>query len=271
MSVRTGITATCISVLVLALATAYTPTAHAQAATAILKGKVIDENGEGVPNAIVILKSSSKLSSDKRVVSDIEGYYRIPLLSASNDYYVGVNQPGFDPISIGPLEIAVGKTVTLNITLDPSPESICYTPPPPLRRLRCGKTSVQTKAGTGLGMETVRLILEPGELVISTTSDSLYEMRHAALLIYTGLEGVVDISEKLYNVHLRLTGGRALGAENAYQSDWAIPCFGSAVIASPDSFSPNPDPCPDHFALKINVTACDNNTGRVTFEVSILP
>ncbi|OGY92301.1 MAG: hypothetical protein A3B31_00145 [Candidatus Komeilibacteria bacterium RIFCSPLOWO2_01_FULL_53_11] len=238
-----------------------------------IKGRVVDLDGTGVPNAIVFLWSKSQFSS-KHGVADLEGRYRFPLLSASNDYYVRVDEPGYVPMELGPLDVKAGKVVNLEVVLRALADN-CQVPP---LRLRCGKTSVQTLSQTlsrmSLGTEVIRLVLEPGELVIRTTSNPLsYDGKHEALLTYTGLAGIIETTEQLYNVHLRLIGGRDPGycLECNYQSDWIIPCHGSAVIASPDSFSSHPDSCTDHFSLKVKVSACDINTGVATFEVSVLP
>ena len=73
--------------------------------TAIVRGRVMDTDGAGLPGVVVSIRSTSQPRANKQVVTDIEGNYRIPLLTPANDYFIRVDYPGFAPIELGPLDL----------------------------------------------------------------------------------------------------------------------------------------------------------------------
>jgi len=91
--------------------------AFAQATTAILKGKVVDSEGTGLPGVPVTVASKTHGDAKKTVMTDIEGNFKFQLLPPANDYSLNVNYPGFAPIELGPIDLDPGKTTVQDITL----------------------------------------------------------------------------------------------------------------------------------------------------------
>src|SRR5262245_17628982 len=100
---RRSLLATSVILLVL-LAAGITP-APAQVTTSVLKGRLVDTGGEGLPSVPIHLTSKSQPSGNKSVVTDIEGNFRVPLLPPANDYFIKVDYPGFATIEVGPIDL----------------------------------------------------------------------------------------------------------------------------------------------------------------------
>ncbi|MGH9870684.1 MAG: TonB-dependent receptor [Candidatus Polarisedimenticolia bacterium] len=112
---RRSLLATSVILLVL-LAAGITP-APAQGTSSVLKGRLVDTAGEGLPSVPIHLTSKSQPSGNKSVVTDIEGNFRVPVLPPANDYFIKVDYPGFATIEVGPIDLDPGKTTIQDVTL----------------------------------------------------------------------------------------------------------------------------------------------------------
>ena len=92
----------------------------AQGTTATLKGVVVDTDGAGLPGVPLTVTSKSLPDSKRTVVTDIEGRFKVHLLSPANDYFLSINYPGFAPIELGPIDLDPGKATVQGITLSSS-------------------------------------------------------------------------------------------------------------------------------------------------------
>src|SRR5258706_8927552 len=82
------------------------PTASAQSATATLSGTVEDQNGAVVPGASVTV-SNTATSLERRVTTNDQGYFTVPLLPPST-YTVRAEHQGFAPVQIEKVVLNVG-------------------------------------------------------------------------------------------------------------------------------------------------------------------
>ncbi|HET9480279.1 MAG TPA: VIT domain-containing protein [Candidatus Polarisedimenticolia bacterium] len=84
--------------------------------SALLKGRVTDTGGEGLPGVVLDLYDRSRIRV-LQTVTDIEGWYRMPPVAAGVGYVVRIDYPGFAPMEMGPLEFAEGRSTVANFTL----------------------------------------------------------------------------------------------------------------------------------------------------------
>ena len=87
-----------------------------------LKGKVLDRLGNPLPGATVVVKNDSLAVAETGAVSDAEGNYRIPRLPPGPHYRVRVALSTYGPVEFSDIELAAGKTYTLDVTLSPASE-----------------------------------------------------------------------------------------------------------------------------------------------------
>ncbi|MCI0568381.1 MAG: TonB-dependent receptor, partial [Acidobacteria bacterium] len=87
-----------------------------------LKGKVTDRLGNPLPGATVVARNDSLAIAERGVVSDAEGNYRIPRLPPGPHYRVRVTLGTYGPVEFSDLELAAGKTYTLDVVLSPASE-----------------------------------------------------------------------------------------------------------------------------------------------------
>jgi hypothetical protein len=88
--------------------------AVAQAPTAILSGKVVDQTGAVIPQATVTVTASSGKQST--TTTDQGGGFEIPAL-APGTYNVGAAAKGFAPLSKPGVQLVAGEKQTLNLAL----------------------------------------------------------------------------------------------------------------------------------------------------------
>lgn len=97
--------------------------ARAQGTSAMVKGRVMDEGGTGLPGVVINIESPGVGGGNKTSVSDVEGNYRIPLLPPGNDYIIRIDYPGFAPVEVGPIDLDSGKTTVVDVTLSSDSET----------------------------------------------------------------------------------------------------------------------------------------------------
>lgn len=105
-----------LTVLVLLLLVGFP--AHAVDLNATLKGVVADTDGLPVPNAEVRIESPELITA-QNTLTDEEGRYRFAALPPG-EYVVKVKHPGFAPWESGVLKVALGATISIDITLAPA-------------------------------------------------------------------------------------------------------------------------------------------------------
>ena len=88
--------------------------ASAQTTTSTIEGTVRDANGALVAGAQV-KASSSTLATERTVVTDAEGFYRIVSLPAGT-YTLSVTQTGF-AVNTSQLELTLNRTATFDVRL----------------------------------------------------------------------------------------------------------------------------------------------------------
>src|SRR5437867_9370610 len=89
--------------------------AQSQATTGVIEGTVVDESGASVPGATVTLKNTA--TNFERVVStDADGRFR-GLLLPLGPYRVTVTMTGFATLVREGIDLAVGQTISLPLTL----------------------------------------------------------------------------------------------------------------------------------------------------------
>jgi len=84
------------------------------AQTVSVRGKVIDDSGEGIPGATVVIKGTTSTGT----VTDIDGNYTIKFEKNANSTLL------FSFVGFKPQEILVGSKTTLNVTLKPDMQQI---------------------------------------------------------------------------------------------------------------------------------------------------
>ncbi|HXG93604.1 MAG TPA: TonB-dependent receptor [Blastocatellia bacterium] len=89
--------------------------AQADAATATMKGTVVDQNGAVVAGASLTVKSLDKGIS-RRVRTDLEGSYQIPLLQPGA-YELRVEATGFETKVVKSIELTVGQVLVYDVQL----------------------------------------------------------------------------------------------------------------------------------------------------------
>jgi len=97
--------------------------ASAQMTTAVLRGRVIDREGTGLPGVVLLVTSERQPSGNSQAVSDIEGNYRIAPLPSADDWHIRIDYPGFARTEIGPVRLDEGATTVVNVTLSTDAET----------------------------------------------------------------------------------------------------------------------------------------------------
>src|SRR5438093_6997904 len=106
--------------------------AQSQATTGVIEGTVVDESGASVPGATVTLKNTA--TNFERVVStNADGRFR-GLLLPLGPYRVTVTMSGFATLVREGIDLAVGQSVNLPLTLTGSSvqEQVLHTGAAPL-------------------------------------------------------------------------------------------------------------------------------------------
>src|SRR5438067_891509 len=88
----------------------------APAQTARISGRVTDATGAVVP-ATSITVTNVATGANRRVTTNAEGYYAVPLLLPGS-YRVAVEHPGFKPIAHSGIVLEVDQRAELNFTLE---------------------------------------------------------------------------------------------------------------------------------------------------------
>ena len=76
----------------------------------IIRGRVTDKHGAPLPGATVTVRSKSNPSvNNQGTVTNPKGEYRIPAISAGNDYEVTAAFPGFSTQIQRPIDVDTGR------------------------------------------------------------------------------------------------------------------------------------------------------------------
>ena len=107
------------------LATPVLPAVFAQVEQGTITGTVTDSSGGVMPNARVVI-TNVQTGVAKETLTNDEGYYRVPYLHPGK-YTVTVDQQGFSPSTVSDVNLSVGLTATVNISLKPGSPSEAVT------------------------------------------------------------------------------------------------------------------------------------------------
>lgn len=91
--------------------------AGAQERLGAIEGVVVDASGGAMPGATVTLRGPALMGA-RTTVTDGEGRYRIPLVPAGSAYTLTVEMHGFSTITRPDIEVRVGQTVTIDVTME---------------------------------------------------------------------------------------------------------------------------------------------------------
>ena len=106
--------------------------AQSQATTGVIEGTVFDESGGAVPGVTVTLKNTAT-NFERVVITDADGRFR-GLLLPLGPYRVSASLTGFATLIREGMDLSMGQTVNLRLTLTLSPmqENVTITAPAPL-------------------------------------------------------------------------------------------------------------------------------------------
>ena len=105
-----------LSLLIVASIGVYSDLYGQGVTTGGLNGKIVDENGEGLPGATVLavhIPTGSKYGN----VSDVSGYYRIPNMKTGGPYKITVSYVGYENVEKEGVYINLGQTAKTDIAL----------------------------------------------------------------------------------------------------------------------------------------------------------
>jgi len=114
----------------------------AQRQSGSIKGKIINQEGDPIPGILIYVYSPNLLGMRTYITSD-RGEMGFPGLSPGT-YKITIEMPGFKTVNIENIIVRVGKTVTLNITMEPTTleEEITKDVPSPTLDIESTKTAV---------------------------------------------------------------------------------------------------------------------------------
>ena len=92
------------------------PTYGQGTTTAAMKGRIVDQNGEGLPGATV-QAVHEPTSSSWGNITDTNGYFRLSALNTGGPYVVTVSFVGYEPQKKEGIYLQLGQTYNLNIEL----------------------------------------------------------------------------------------------------------------------------------------------------------
>lgn len=128
--------------LIIYLSIGITSIALAQRQTGSLKGKITDTEGFSLPGTFISISSPALLGIQTYITSHT-GYFIFSLLPPGS-YKIMVEMPGFKTVNIENIIIQVGKTITLDITMEMTTieEEITLAVPSPTLDVESTKTAV---------------------------------------------------------------------------------------------------------------------------------
>src|SRR4026207_220756 len=89
----------------------------AQSTTAVIRGRVTDAGGMGLPGVVVAIRSADQPPGNPQAITDLRGDYRSRPLPVANDYLLKVDLPGFASVQVGPLDLDAGRVVIQDLVL----------------------------------------------------------------------------------------------------------------------------------------------------------
>ncbi len=95
----------------------------AQSTTAVIRGRVTDSAGVGLPGVVVAIRSADQPMGNTQAITDLRGNYRSRPLPVANDYLLKVDLPGFASVQVGPLDLDAGRVVVQDLVLRTQAES----------------------------------------------------------------------------------------------------------------------------------------------------
>ena len=107
-----------IACLVLGLFLLPATPALAQKRTGMITGKITDSEKLALPGAFIYISSPSLLGIQTYITNDT-GFYRFPELPPGI-YKITVEMPGFKTLNIDEISVQLGKTLAINIILEPT-------------------------------------------------------------------------------------------------------------------------------------------------------
>ncbi|MGA7616289.1 MAG: TonB-dependent receptor [Thermoanaerobaculia bacterium] len=153
-----------LSVLVAASAFAQTQTSGS------LQGYVKDANGP-LPGVTVTLTSPA-LQGSKIAVTDSNGFYRFSLLPPGT-YSVQASLSGFQPLTRSNVEVALGKTVTLEMTMSTEfAQEITVTGTPPVLDITSTKTGANVSSQAMQSIPVARDFTAVAKVAPGTNEDA---------------------------------------------------------------------------------------------------
>jgi hypothetical protein len=84
--------------------------------TATMRGRVLDENGEGLPGATV-QAIHTPTGSEFGNITNPDGYFRLSSLNVGGPYTVTISFVGYEPREVNDIYLQLGQTYNLNIEL----------------------------------------------------------------------------------------------------------------------------------------------------------
>ncbi|MEJ2421565.1 MAG: carboxypeptidase-like regulatory domain-containing protein, partial [Acidobacteriota bacterium] len=126
-------------------------TALAQSNTGSISGKVVDQKGNPIPGATVVV-SSPALQGTKGTATGKDGNFLIPYLPPSSDYTVTVSAEGFNKVVLSKVQVQLNSTTNQNISLESGKSVVTVTAHPPAVSLK------DTKVSTNLTSQELSLL-----------------------------------------------------------------------------------------------------------------
>ncbi len=90
-----------------------------QTSPAIIKGTVVDKDGNPLPGATISLENPSLGVKGLGSITNAQGEFRITVLQPGKGYVLHASMPSYQKIDFRDLEIPPGRTIVQNVTLRP--------------------------------------------------------------------------------------------------------------------------------------------------------
>jgi hypothetical protein len=160
-----------VAALLLAASSLATASVAAQATTGTLAGRVADETGRPLPVRAKVVVRGRDGGSTRTAYVQGKGQFRVDLLRPGS-YTIDATAEGYQPATVGPVEVVIGRTVTVDVTLTrvaapvvtraAAPEPDAELASHAEREVRGGQTAAfRVRLGAG---QCLRLSIAPADL-----------------------------------------------------------------------------------------------------------